>query len=92
MFKEYEYDEHPEAIHKSQWVCLWNLVLPRLSQRRGKDSKISYVRTETENNNIIIGRGSSIPPFIVFVAIQVNYLWTRNGVCGPCFAVLTMDE
>ena len=34
-----------------KWVCLWNLVLPRLSQRRGKDSKISYVRTETENND-----------------------------------------
>ena len=41
---------------------------------------------------IIIGCGSTIPPFIVFVAIQVNYLWMRNGVCGPYFSVLTMDE
>ena len=40
----------------------------------------------------IIECGSAIPPFIVFVAIQVNYLWTRNGVCGLYFAVLTMDE
>ena len=28
--------------------------------------------------SIIIGRGSSIPPFIVFVAIQVNYRKSGN--------------
>ena len=37
----------------------------------------------------IIGRGSGtghvIPPFIVFAATQVKYLWMRNEVSGSCF-------
>ena len=56
-----------------------------------RQKKVKYQTSGQKQQINIIGCGSAtrhvIPPFIVFAAKQVNYLWTINEVSGSCFAV-----
>ena len=63
---------------------------PKIIVKKGQ-KKVRHQTSGQKQQVTIIGCGSAtghvIPPFIVFAAKQVNYLWIRNEVSGSHFAV-----
>ena len=91
VFLEYGFNEHPEAIYNMDETGMpLEPCPPKIVAKKGQ-KKVRYQTSGQKQQITIIGCGSAtghvIPPFIVFAAKQVNYLWTRNEVSGSRFAV-----
>ena len=63
---------------------------PKIVARKGQ-KKIHYQISGQKQQITVIGcgnaTGQAIPPFVIFAAMQVNYLWTKNEVPGTRFGV-----
>ena len=63
---------------------------PKVIAQKGK-KKIRYQSSGQKQQITVIGCGSvtsqCLPPFIIFAAKQLKYLWTRNEVSGTRYAV-----
>ena len=63
------------------------------SPQRGSTERgpVQYQTSGQKQQITIIGCGNEvgqvIPPFIIFAAKQLNYLWMRSEVPGSCFTV-----
>ena len=91
VFEQYGFDDHPEAIYNMDETGMpLEPRPPKVVAKKGQ-KKVRYQTSGQKQQITIIGCGSAtghvIPPFIVFAAKQVNYLWTRNEVSGSRFAV-----
>ena len=91
IFDEYDFHEHPEAIYNMDETGMpLEPRPPKIIAQKGQ-KKIRYQTSGQKQQITVIGCGSAtgqaIPPFIIFAAKQVNYLWTKNEVPGSRFAV-----
>ena len=87
----YGFGDHPEARYNMDETGMpLEPCPPKVVAKKGQ-KKVRYQTSGRKQQIIIIGCGSAtgyvIPPFIVFAAKQVNYLWIRNEVSGSRFAV-----
>ena len=90
VFEEYGFADHPEAIYNMDETGMPLEPHPKIVAKKGQ-KKVRYQTSGQKQQITVIGCGSAtghvIPPFIVFAAKQINYLWTRNEVSGSRFAV-----
>ena len=61
---------------------------PKVIAKRGQ-KKIRYQTSGQKQQITVIGCGSAtghvIPPFVIFAAIKLNYLWMKNEMSGSWY-------
>ena len=91
VFDKYGFADHPEAIYNMDETGMpLEPRPPKIVTKKGQ-KKVRYQTSGQKQQITVIGCGSAtghvIPPFIIFAAKQINYLWTKNEVSGSRFAV-----
>jgi len=91
IFELNNFAAHPEAIYNMDETGMpLEPRPPKILSKRGQ-KKVRYQTSGKKEQITVIGcgnaTGQAIPPFIIFAAKQVNYLWTKNEVNGSRFAV-----
>ena len=91
IFDDFDFDNHPEAVYNMDETGVpLEPRPPKVVAQKGK-KKIRYQTSGQKQQITVIGCGSAtgqcLPPFIIFAAKQVNYLWTKNEVSGAHYAV-----
>ena len=91
VFDEHNFSSHPEAIYNMDKTGMPLEPRPPKVIAAGGQKKVRYQTSGQKQQITVIGCGSAtgnaLPPFIIFAAKQINYLWTKNEVNGTCFAV-----
>ena len=93
-FEELDFSAHPEAIYNvDETRMLFEPCPPKVITAKGQ-KKVRHQTSGQKQQITVIGchsaTGQALPPFIIFAAKQINYLWTKNEVNGPCIAVSKM--
>ena len=91
VFQEYGFSDHPEAIYNMDETGMpLEPRPPKVITKKGQ-KKVRYQTSGQKQQITVIGCGSAtghvIPPFVVFAAKHLNYLWMKNEVPGTRFAV-----
>ena len=77
---------HPEAIYNVDETGMPLEPHPPKVVTKKDQKKVRYQTSGKKEQITVIGCGSAtrqaIPPFIIFAAKQVNYLWTKNEING----------
>ena len=91
LFDQFDFYSYPETIYNMDETGMpLEPRLPKIVARKGQ-KKIRYQKSGQKQQITVIGcgnaTGQAIPPFVIFAAKQVNYLWPKNEVPGTQFAV-----
>ena len=91
LFDQFDFYSYPETIYNMDETGMpLEPRPPKIVARKGQ-KKIRYQTSGQKQQITVIGcgnaTGQAIPPFVIFAAKQVNYLWTKNEVPGTRFAV-----
>ena len=91
IFDQFDFYSYPETIYNMDEKGMpLEPRPPKIVARKGQ-KKIRYQTSGQKQQITVIGcgnaTGQAIPPFVIFAAKQVNYLWTKNEVPGTRFAV-----
>ena len=87
IFDDFDFDNHPEAVYNMDETGVpLEPRPPKVVAQKGK-KKIRYQTSGQKQQITVIGCGSAtgqcLPPFIIFAAKQVNYLWTKMKSVAP---------
>ncbi|XP_065904027.1 uncharacterized protein [Dysidea avara] len=91
VFEKNGFADHPEAIYNMDETGMpLEPRPPKVVAQKGQ-KKVRYQTSGQKQQITVIGCGSAveqvIPPFNIFAAKQLNYLWMKNEVPGSRFAV-----
>ena len=91
VFEKNGFADHPEDIYNMDETEMpLEPRPPKVFSQKGQ-KKVRYQTSGQKQQITVIGCGSAvgqvIPPFIIFAAKQLNYLWMKNEVPGSRFAV-----
>ena len=88
IFDEFDFDNHPEAIYNMDETGVpLEPLLPKVIAQKGEKKIRSGQKQQITVIRCGNATGQCMPPFIIFAAKQLNYLWTRNEVSGTRYTV-----